>query len=124
MTKATVSGSSLGVTTTIPINTALSEPIDMSNFYGGMVLVPAAWDAANIGFKVCETENGTFVPAKDNVGVPLQITTVVVNAAGAYAMPTSIFTARYVKLWSKHLTAGTETDVNQSAARTLVVMLK
>jgi hypothetical protein len=113
------------VTQTIAINTAVATTaFDMSKKIGGMVITPTAWTAANIGFYVCDTLAGTYVIAKDKTGVPIQISTVATGAAGAYAIPTEIFTAKFVKVWSKNATAATETDINQAAERVLKVMLK
>ena len=109
---------------TIAINTAISGAFLMDDFIGGFVLIPAAWDAANIGFQICSTETGTYVIAKDKDGSPIQIASVTTNASYWYAIPTTLFPARWVKVWSKSATAATVTDVNQTAARTLEVMLK
>lgn len=118
-------GLSSSITQNIAINTAVAAlPFDMSNYIGGMVITPTAWTAANIGFYVCDTVDGTYVIAKDKNGIPIQISTVATGAAGAYAIPVEIFSAKFVKLWSKNTTAATETDVNQAAARILRVMIK
>ena len=118
-------GLSTTVTQIISINTAVATAgFDMSNYIGGMVITPTAWTAANIGFYVCDTLAGTYVIAKDEYGIPIQITAVATGAAGAYAIPAQIFTAKFVKLWSKNTTAATETDINQAAERALKVMLK
>ena len=121
--------SSIGISGVVTQNIALGEAVsstafDMSNYIGGMVITPTAWTAANIGFYVCDTLAGTYVIAKDKTGVPIQISTVATGAAGGYAIPTDIFTVKFVKLWSKSTTAGTETSVNQDAARILRIMLK
>lgn len=112
------------VSLTIAINTALSEAFDMSRYIGGLVFVDGTWTAGNIGFKVCDTVDGTYVIALDKSGVPIQISTVNTGRAGAYAIPTELFPAPFVKLWSKSATAATETDVNQAAARAMKVVLK
>lgn len=110
---------------TIAENAAISEAFDMSDYIGGMVMVPDSWTAANIGFKVCDTLAGTYVNAKDKDGVPIQIGTVNATTGAAYAIPTELFPALFVKIWSKHATPATETDVNQTgAAKALKVMLK
>ena len=103
---------------------AITEAISMEHWIGGQVVVPSAWTAANIGFKVCDTADGTFVILKDDVGTPIQISNITTDASYAYSLPTEIFKARYMKLWSKSATAGTVTDANQAASRSLSVYLK
>ena len=104
----------------IPINTALSNVLNISDFSGGQVITPAAWDSAAIAFKVCDTPAGTFVPLRDQSGALVEITNVVANAAAAYPLPDELFGSLYVQLWSE--TSGS--DTNQTAARSLVVTLK
>jgi hypothetical protein len=107
---------------TIPINTALSEAFAFGGWEYGQVIVPAEWTAANIGFCVCDTVAGTYVILRDDTGTPVQVSGIKADGSRAYALPAKLAGARFVKLWSKHATAGTETDVNQTAERALVVM--
>jgi hypothetical protein len=112
------------VAVTIADGAALSEAIYMEPFAGGMVYVPDSWSAANLGFKVCDTEGGTFAILKDASGVPIQISGMSTSGAMAYQIPDGLFGAVWVKLWSKSTTAATETDVNQTGAISPVLMLK
>lgn len=109
---------------TLESTDAVTGSFDMRPFSGGFVTVPSAWTAANIGFYVCETSGGTFVPAKDSTGGIIQITDITTTDDYAYQIPTTIFGAFHVKLWSKSATSTDESDVNQGADRTLVVQLK
>lgn len=109
---------------TIANGAALSDAFSMEVNIGGQVYVPSAWTAGNIGFKISDTLAGTYDIALDDTGVPIQISTVNTGRAGWYAIPTKLFPAKYVKLWSKSATAATETDVNQAAARAMKVVLK
>lgn len=110
---------------TISINTAITTAaFSMAEFVGGFVIVPSAWTAANIGFKICDTYDGTYVIARDETGVPIQISSITTNASYAYQIPTDLFGAIWVKLWSKNTTAATITDTNQGAERSLTVILK
>lgn len=88
------------------------------------VIIPTSWTDANMGFKVCDTPTGTFVPLKTDAGVPVQISSITTDAAYGYKIPNDIFPARWVKLWSKSTTAATVTDTNQSGAISITVMLK
>jgi hypothetical protein len=99
---------------------ALSGVIEMEQYAGGQVIIPAAWDAAAIAFKVCATPDGAFTPLRSQSGALVEITGIVTNAAGAYPLPDELFGSLYVKLWSE--TSGS--DTNQTAARSLVVTLK
>jgi hypothetical protein len=104
----------------IPINTAESNVINMADYSGGQVITPAAWTSAAIGFKVCDTPDGTFVPLRSQSGALVEITGVVTNAAAAYPLPDELFGSLHFKLWSEN--AGS--DANQAAARSLTVTLK
>jgi hypothetical protein len=112
------------LTLTIANNEALSTAFNVDDWIGGLVVVPSAWTDANIGFKVAESSDGTYVILCTDAGVPIQISGITTNASKAYKIPTDIFPARWVKLWSKNTTAATTTDNNQGAARTLKVVLK
>ena len=102
---------------------AISDVIPFHQFAGGLVVVPATWTDANIGFQVSDEELGTYVIARDNDG-PIQIKSVATAATRAYEVPPTLFAAPYVKLWSKSSTDATETDTNQGAERTMKVILK
>ena len=109
---------------TIAENAAISGAYDFRRYIGGHVVVPGTWTAANIGFKVCDTVDGTFNIALDKTGAPIQISNVNTGRAGWYSIPTDLFPTGFVKLWSKNSTAATETDINQAGARAMKVMLK
>ena len=109
---------------TIANGAATSGAFRLHEWLFGTVFVPDSWTDANIGFKVCAEESGTYVVAKDSSGSPLQISGINTTTGAAYALPTSIFAFPYVKLWSKNTTAATETDNNQTGAKILTVFLK
>ncbi len=108
--------------TTIANGTAESAVIDMRDVVGdaGMVGVPSAWTSAAIGFKVCDTENGTFSPLRDESGAIVQISGVQTAAAAFYKLPDALRGALFMKLWSQ--SGGV--DANQAADRSLVVTAK
>lgn len=109
-------------TVTVLNGAAISEAIPVDDMIGGLIKAPTAWSAANIGFKFCDTSDGTFVPMKDEAGAVLQITSVITNAAYSYFIPTKVLAAGgFIKLWSKN--TGSEADVNQAADRSVVVCL-
>lgn len=103
---------------------AVSGVIDIREWSGAIVITPAAWTAANIGIQVAEASDGTFVILRDKDGVAVQVGTVKTDGARGYALPTEVFAAGFIKLWSKNTTAATETDTNQAAARTGWILLK
>lgn len=109
---------------TIANNAALSAAFSMQDYAGGIVTVPSAWTAANIGFQVCFEPAGTFAILRDDEGTPVQISGILTNGVRAYAFPDKVFAAHWVKLWSKSSTAATETDTNQGGDRALSVVLK
>jgi hypothetical protein len=112
------------VSLTIASGAAVSQAFPLMDFIGGKIIVPSEWTDANIGFKVCDSQDGTFVIACKDDGTPIQISGVTTNASKAYKIPNELFPAHHVKLWSKSTTAATTTDTNQGAARSLTVMLK
>lgn len=111
--------SSTSNSVTIASSGNLSSALEMSGASGGIIQMPAAWTAASIGFKVCNTVDGTYLPLYDQDGVLVQIDSPAVDKA--YTMPTELFGALYVKLWSQN---GSGTNTNQGAARTLTVTIK
>lgn len=96
-----------------------TEYLDLRLFAGGMVIMPAAWTTAELGFKVCDTEDGTFVPLKDHDDAYVLVTGPVADTA--YELPPEIFAARFAKLWSND---GAGSNTAQSQAAALTVMLK
>lgn len=110
------------LTVEIAQGAAESEPIDMRDYAAGLVIMPAAWTAADLGVKVSDSENGTFVPLKDEqnkFGTDVNIDGPATSTA--YPIPVWAFPARWVKLWSHD---GTGNSVTQGAKRTLTIMLK
>ena len=98
---------------------AVSDAIELSQFSGMIVQMPAAWTAASIGFKVCNTPDGTFLPLYDDDGLLVQIDSPAVDKA--YSAPAPVFAAMYIQLWSQD---GSASATNQGAARTLTVTMK
>ena len=104
---------------TIANGAAVTEAFEMSNHAGGIVLMPAAWTAASIGFQVSDSPSGTFYPLYDDGGTLVQISSPAVSKA--YSIPAEVFGAAWVKLWSQD---GSASDEDQGAARTVGVLLK
>lgn len=110
---------------TIPSGAALSDPFDFREWTGLIVHMPDTWTAAYVGFQVASEVDGTYVPLNDEDAAAVLIG----DAAGptqpvadeAYAAPTDLFPARFVKLWS---TDGAGLDTNQAAERVLTLDLK
>lgn len=100
----------------IPINTALSNAIqiahtDIVGFY-----MPAAWDAADIGFQVSD-DGTTFFAVSDSTGA---LVTIPVAASEFITLPDSFIQGnRHVRLWSQN---GSGAGVNQTAARTIKIV--
>ena len=102
---------------TIPNGTALSNVVSFHEYAYGILHMPAAWTAASIGFQVCSTIDGTFLPLYDEGGTLVELT---VTVDQAHPLPAEVLAARYVKIWSETGGAG----VNQGAARSLIVDMK
>ena len=107
---------------TIANGEALSGEIDLRDFAAGIVYMPAAWTAADLGVKVAHTSGGTFQPLKDaSNGYDTTVSIDAVVASACYHLPEWVFAAQYIKLWSHN---GSGTDTHQAAARDIYVMLK
>ena len=109
---------------TIDNGTAITGAIDITEFSSGVVITPAAWTDANIGIKVSQASDGTYVVLHDVSASPVQIAGITTDASLAYTLPDEIFACGHIKLWSKNTTVATITDNNQGAARSLWVILK
>lgn len=113
------------LTATIADGAALSGAFYMGDHVVGHVTIPTSWTAANMGFQVSDSENGTYtILRKDDSDAPVQIENIATGAGRSYALPTKLAGALWVKLWSKSSTAATETDTNQSGAISITVVLK
>lgn len=112
-------------TVTIANGAALSNAFYFGSTDQGMVLIPSAWTAANIGFQFSATESGTFTFLEHHdSGEPVQIGNIPTSTSVWKEFPPEVKAGMWVKLWSKSSTAATETDTNQGAARSLTVVLK
>jgi len=106
------------VTTSIANGAALSSAVNTADHEYGIILMPAAWTAASIGFQI-SYDNSTYYKLYDHDGNLLQVDSPA--ASGAYQIPNAAMTARYMKLWSQN---GSGTNTNQAAARTVKLLLK
>ena len=125
---ATVSGtvSSERVTTTVTLtiaqSAAVSDVVDMRKYAAGIIIMPAGWDAADLGAQICDTTDGTFAKLKDvSNGYGTDVSIDGPAASLAYICPGWWFGAHYLKLYSHD---GSGTDTVQTAARTLKLLLK
>lgn len=102
----------------IPNGTALSSILSFYDFAYGVIHMPAAWTAADIGFQVAATHDGTYLPLYDAAGNLVEISSPAVDQA--MQIPTEVLAVRFFKIWSQ--SAGV--DQNQGAARALTVDMK
>ena len=103
--------------TGIPEAETLSGVIDFRDVAGAILHMTGAWTAAEVGFYVCDTVDGTYQPLYDEDDVLVEI-----DVAGnrSYVVPADVFACRCVQLWSE--SAGAPTP--QGAARVLRLSLK
>lgn len=101
---------------------ALTQAVGFSQWAGGVVIVPAEWTAANIGFYVSDIESGEYVILRDDSGSAVEITSIKTDGSRAYKLPDDVFGCTFLKLWSKN--TASEADVNQAAVRALKVLCK
>ncbi len=97
---------------------ALSNVISMIEFGYGIIHMPAAWTAADIGFQVSSELDGTFLPLYDDAGALVEISSPAVDQA--MRIPVEVLASRFVQVWSQSGGA----DVNQGAARALIIDMK
>jgi hypothetical protein len=103
---------------TILINTDETNVISFYEHAYAILHMPAVWTAADIGFLVSSTLDGTFLPLYDDAGALVEIASPAVDQA--HAIPLEVLAARFVKVWSQ--SAGT--GVNQAAERALILDMK
>lgn len=102
---------------TILNGAALSEAIVFGPYSKGVIHMPAAWTAADIGFHISSDPDGVYQPLYDGANP------VVISGPGAdrvFPLPAGLAPAHFFKLWSN--TAGA--DTNQGADRVIIVELK
>jgi hypothetical protein len=104
------------LTATIPNGQAVSNVIDFQVFALGGLIMPSAWTAAAIAFKV-STDRVNFVPLKVAAGTLLELPTPAVSEARP--LPAELAAFPYFQLWSE--TSGA--DVAQAADRAISLAL-
>lgn len=82
------------------------------------VYIPA-WTSASLGFKVCDTVDGTYAPLRNEAGALIEVTGIQTAAPGWYKLPLELLAAPFFKLWSE--TSGSNT--NQGAERVCKIAL-
>lgn len=108
------------ITLTIANGAAVSDPVNFSQYAGGIVAMPAAWTAANVGFQIADDEDGPYYPLL-NAGNDAPIEIGSPTAGSAYSLPKEIYGAIWFKLWSQD---GSGNNTNQGAERALSLLLK
>lgn len=106
-------------TLTIEATEAVTDDVlDFRAFASGIIMMPDEWTAADIGFRVCDTADGTFLPLYNEEGDLVQIASP--QEDRAYSLPPEVFAAHYVRLWSQDAGA----DEAQAAERVITLTLK
>lgn len=110
------------VNVTIANGAALSDPIDLKNYFGslGLVRVPSAWTGASMGFQVSDSLDGIYSPLRDNTGILVEVSGIQTAAAAWYQLPDALRGALFFKLWSETSGSG----VTQAAERVLTVVAR
>lgn len=100
-------------------NTCETEPVDFGHYAGGMFQLPPAWDTTHVGFKISQGKDTIFYPLYDKDNALIKVTHP--TPSYWYPLPDEIYGARHFKLWS---VSNSTTDLNQTAVRPIVIMLK
>jgi hypothetical protein len=103
---------------TIANGEALSNVISFYEHAYAVLHMPGTWTAADIGFQVSSTLDGTFLPLYDDAGALVEISGPAADQA--HAIPVEVLAARFVRVWSE--TGGA--DTNQGAERALIIDMK
>lgn len=111
------------IKSTIASGKSLGTAINVENYEAGVLITPAEWSDANIGFKVSFVDDGTYVVLAVQDGTVANIAGIPTAESRAFKLPDEFFSAVSVKPFSKHKTGDTVTDENQAAARTLTFIL-
>lgn len=109
---------------TIPAGAAVSEAVNAQSYFSGtagLVNIPPAWTAANLGFLVSDAIDGDFTPLRDEAGNLVQVSGIQTAAKTWYALPAAVNGALAMKLWSC-TDAGVNT--NQAADRQITLAIK
>ena len=112
---------SKGKSLTIAKDAAVSDVLDYGDYGYGVFLMPAAWTAATMCFKVCGTPDGTFLPLYSWLGSVGVLVGFTVTVDVALPLPSQLQGVTYFKFWS---TDGSGADQAQAAARTIKVEIK
>lgn len=88
-------------TSTIAAGGNLGTAVDLDDAISVGVIIDALWDSGDqLGFKVCDTEGGTYVALYDTEA---SLVTMAVTASCAYALETCVFAPwRFIKAWSQN----------------------
>jgi len=97
---------------------SLSDAQQTLGVMGENVIMPAAWTAAGLSFEASETEDGTFLPLFDALGVEITLT---VLANQRMVLPMGLIRSHN---WIKLRSGTSAATVNQSAARTVTMLMR
>lgn len=113
-------GATTTITVTIASGTALSAEIDLGTAQLAAIYMPAAWDAANISFQAATVSGGTYQDVYNDGGNEVVVVASASRCISVNAAAMSLAPLRYIKIRS----GSTGTPVNQTATRTLTLILK
>ena len=100
-----------------------SGTIDLRDYAIAAIVMPAGWDAAAITFLASATAGGTFAAVYDDAGTEVSITSV--NAVAGRVIVNKTILEQLAGLRFVKIRSGVAaTPVNQTADRSITVMLK
>lgn len=122
-TISTNTGKTAGMSTVpvaILVDTATSSEVEIGGYKYMSLFMPATWTAANLTFQAATASGGTFYDLYDDAG-----NEVTVIAAGARAISVDMYAFNFAPIRYIKFRSGTAaTPVNQTAAKTITVILK
>ncbi len=105
---------------TIEATESLSDAVDLADSQLHGIIMPAAWDAANLTFQVSNAIDGTYVNLYDDAGNETTVTAAAGRAIAIDVAALQLAPWRYLRVRSG--TSGTA--VAQAAERTLTLIGK
>lgn len=114
-----------GMTTTKTVTiaagaTGLSGVVDLEDYQLAAIQVPSGWVTANISFQAATASDGTYQDVYNDAGNEVVVTAAASRCIGISTAAAAIAPLRYIKIRS----GVTATPVNQTATRTLTLILK
>jgi hypothetical protein len=103
---------------TIANGASLSNAMQLNGLMGEAIIMPGTWTAAGLSFAASETEDGTYLPLDDALGVEITLT---VAASQRIVLPIGLLRSHN---WIKLQSGTSAVPANQGGARMLTLLAR